>query len=272
MAKSMSGTSKRSKPMNSETSRNATSSPASGDGALPSDSPAGRMTDLFGQVVAPVSPSAPQAPILGATIRATFGLRGSSSLQSAALGSSLVSRLRQRLTTDGSILFSMTWNEKATPRGRLVYQLAASGRSTSDNGSGSWQSPMAGTNRKSERAMSREGNSRKGGGQRSGPGLEQQAEMAIGPWPTPMAGTPGTEDYNAAGSTDYERKVDTLMGTRDTPNGPKVPGPTSSGSLAVTAKRGQLNPAFALWLMGYPTAWARCAARVMRSSRKSRPK
>ena len=33
--------------------------------------------------------------------------------------------------------------------------------------------------------MSREGNSRKGGGQRSGPGLEQQAELAA--WPSPEA-------------------------------------------------------------------------------------
>jgi len=52
---------------------------------------------------------------------------------------------------------------------------------------------MAGTNRKSARAMSREGNSRKGGGQRSGPGLEQQAEMAS--WPTTRA-----EDSESTGA------------------------------------------------------------------------
>jgi hypothetical protein len=46
-------------------------------------------------------------------------------------------------------------------------------------------------------------------------------------------------------------------------------GQTLPGSPAETAKPGQLNPAFSLWLMGYPTAWERCAVQVTPSSRKS---
>ena len=41
--------------------------------------------------------------------------------------------------------------------------------------------------------MSREGNSRNGGGQRSGPGLEQQAEMAG--WQTPTVNDAKGSDY-----------------------------------------------------------------------------
>jgi len=44
-----------------------------------------------------------------------------------------------------------------------------------------WQTPVSSMNRKSQRAMSREGNSRRGGGQRSTPGLEQQVEQQRGP-------------------------------------------------------------------------------------------
>jgi hypothetical protein len=47
-------------------------------------------------------------------------------------------------------------------------------------------------------------------------------------------------------------------------------GTEPNGSPAATGKRAALNPAFSLWLMGYPTEWASCGALVTRSSRTSR--
>jgi len=50
----------------------------------------------------------------------------------------------------------------------------------------------------------------------------------------------------------------------------KASGQPPSGTPAATAKPAALNPAFSLWLMGYPAEWASCGARAMQSSRKSR--
>jgi hypothetical protein len=48
------------------------------------------------------------------------------------------------------------------------------------------------------------------------------------------------------------------------------PAPMESHDESQPTKPASLNPAFSLWLMGYPIEWAHCAARVTRSRRKSR--
>ena len=222
-------------------SPNATSSPASVAGATPSDSPAGMTTDLFGPGAAPASPSRRQAPKLGATIRATFGRRGFSSSASADLTQSLVSRLKARLVTDGSTLFAMTWKEKATPSGRSVFRLAASGRRTSDSGCGSWPTPVAEPANGTPEAFLRRKRNAVAKGSSMGICLSDINMVAqLASWPSPMAGTPAQKGYNEAGSTDYERKVDTIMGLRETPNGPKVawPTPKAEDSESTGAHRG----------------------------------
>lgn len=102
----------------------------------------GLIVDLFGQVVARANPLAPQATKKELPTSAISGQTGLISSASADLTLFLVNKLKQRLTTDGSTLFTMTWKEKTTPAGRLVSLLRASVRRTSDTDCTSWRSPQ----------------------------------------------------------------------------------------------------------------------------------
>lgn len=122
-------------------SRNATSLPASACGAMPSEGGGGWIARPYGQAPALASLSAWQAWVVGSTTSGTFGRSGSTSSSSAALASSLVSRLKQRLGTDGSTLFNLTWKESTTPSQRSVSRLVASVPRTSGNDCSSWPTP-----------------------------------------------------------------------------------------------------------------------------------
>ena len=57
----------------------------------------------------------------------TFGRTGTGSSNTTALASSLASKLQARTASGGSILYRLIWEESATPQGRLIYALRASG-------------------------------------------------------------------------------------------------------------------------------------------------
>ena len=132
-------------PTTCEATRSATSSLASADGPSPCGLQDGPMIDLFGQVVVPASRSAPRASSVAATMSATYGLRSSTSSESAVLQRSLASKLPELLAMRGSTMWQQTWKAMHTPLRRLILAHTASARSTCGSGSIGWPTPMAGT-------------------------------------------------------------------------------------------------------------------------------
>ena len=234
----------------------ATSSLALVAGATPCALPDGPRTDLFGQAVAHANLLAQPVPGGALQTSVTSGLSGSISSASADLTLSLVSKLKARLTTDGSTLFKLTWREKVTPAGRLVYRLAASGRRTSDKDCGLWPTPIVGDTTGGPRPPD----------DKRGPAPGLQAAAHLTNWATPT-----TRDHKdgacLAQITGGVVQVNSLLGRQVllTDSGKQ-----QIGSPAATEKPGQLNPAHSRWLMGYPPEWDACAPTAMPSSRKSR--
>ena len=223
------------------------------------DSQDGVTTDLFGREVAPVSRSAVPASGVAQRMSATYGLRSSGSSESAALQLSLASRLQERLALRGSTMFALTWKAKATPLRRQICQLAASAPRTGDSGCGGWRSPAAqNADRGGQCGLKRVS---------AGHTLNLQDQAQRVAWPTP------TTDDRYRGKWDdpsIQRRVAIGKQVTLSMQATSILGATSSGFPAPTEKRGQLNPAFPRWLMGYPAKWDDCAPTAMPSSRKSR--
>lgn len=109
--------------------------PESADGASRSGLPDGPTTARSGRVRAPANVSAPQGSSEDSTTSAISGPCSRISSASVALNSSLVSKLKTRFATVGSIEYTQTWKEKVTPSGRMYWAHTASERRTGDTAS-----------------------------------------------------------------------------------------------------------------------------------------
>ena len=107
-----------------------TCSPASADGSLPCNLPAGLNQCQSGPEAAPVNPSPPREWDSEPQTTGTCGPRCCDSSGSAALQSSLESRLRVLLEGRGAPEYELTWKRWDMPSGPPICALRASARRT----------------------------------------------------------------------------------------------------------------------------------------------
>lgn len=249
---------------------NATSSLASADSPTPPASRPGRMMHRCGPGASPASRSA--SPATSAR-RPTTVTSGRNCIALLHKRDPLYFWARTLLASSrwGSMEFSLTWKAKATPAGRLLFQLAPSTPRTGEIGSGSsgavWPTATANDPEKrgdfaAERRNGLPGiakavwsTPRASDGEKGGPN-HSFGSGATPPLPAQAVwATPTTRDHKDASSVG-SAPVNGMLGRQVEPS----------------PAGGFLNPEFVFWLMGYPPEFLACAPPVTRSSRKSPPR
>lgn len=233
-------------------STSAIGSQESAAGPMHVASPASRTTSRSGPAHVPVSRFRALASDEALPTNAISGPLFPASSLSAALQSSLESRLRALMDVNGSPEFVLTWKTQDMPAGLPICRLQASARRTVANAcsGAAWPTPKASDERggMAERF--------KGADSLNGRRSNLNDAMAAA-WATPTLC--GNHNRKGASPTSGDGLATQIIGA--TPN----------GSHATTAKCGAPNPAFPCWLMGYPAEWLYHAPAPRRRAKSAAP-
>ena len=129
------------------------------------------------------------------------------------------------------------WKTVASPSGRLLFQLAPSGRRTEETDCGSWPEPQA--------------NCSTGAGTQ-GPLNDINIQTPTDMWPTPAARDWKSGHASQATLERNSRPLNEIVTAWPTPTANRRSGLQSHGKNAIL---GTLNPAWVEALMGYPPGW-----------------
>lgn len=233
-------------PQISPVSLNAISSPASVSGASLCEKLDGLMIDQCGPAVVPASLSARQALELGLRTQDTFGQASPGSSSSADLQSSLESKLRARLSSLGSTLYTLTWKPWNTPSGVSRSRLRASVRRISETELTGWPTPTT--------------RDWKDGGN---PAVNVDLNGLLGRvcwlagWLTPTCPSRTAAGHQAGNNRFVTGTVGLVKAV--SPARLTATGEMLTGSDAGMESGGPLNPEHSRWLMGLPPEWTNCA-------------
>ena len=130
----------------------------------------------------------------------------------------------------GSTRCSLTWKQRATPQGRLLFQLAPSMLTIDETEFGLWRTPAADQGGTPKALL--EGKTTRPSGHKIQIRLSDQVKM----WPTPNASD--DRDRGHLGMPSIQRR--------------KEKGKQLNLSMVVSDQSGALNPTWVEWLMGFP--------------------
>lgn len=206
---------------------------------------------------------------------------------SANLQGRLESALKRQIDTQVSPEYEMTWRASVMQSGVPICRLVATLRRTSEEDCSGWPTPAAQEFEPTDirRMEERRAEIKEQGINGNGFGLTLGMASHLVSWPTPDSSHHGMMKPEAVlerikNHQPHLDDVASLAGWPTTNDAKQaqaarnLSGQTRLSSPASTENSGEfqgvLNPAFSLWLMGYPSAWIECGKRAMLKCSRSR--